>query len=37
MSVGKNVAKYRKAKGLSQQELADRVHVTQAAIMKMSI
>lgn len=35
MSVGKNVAKYRKAKGLSQQELADRVHVTQAAIARL--
>lgn len=32
MQIGKNVEKYRKAKGLTQQELADRVYVTQATI-----
>lgn len=32
MQIGKNVEKFRKAKGLTQQELADRVYVTQAAI-----
>ncbi len=32
MQIGKNVEKLRKAKGLTQQELADRVYVTQAAI-----
>lgn len=32
MQIGKNIEKFRKAKGLTQQELANRVYVTQAAI-----
>lgn len=32
MRIGKNVEKFRNAKGLTQQELADRVYVTQATI-----
>lgn len=35
MNIGKNVAKYREAKGLNQLELADRVHVTQATIARL--
>ncbi len=35
MNIGKNVTKYREAKGLNQQELADRVHVTQATIARL--
>lgn len=35
MTVGKNVAKYRTAKGLTQQELADRVSVSQVAIARL--
>ena len=35
MNIGKNVAKYREAKGLSQQELADRVHIAQATIARL--
>lgn len=35
MNIGKNVAKYREAKGLSQQELADCVHIAQATIARL--
>lgn len=35
MNIGKNVAKYREAKGLNQQELADLVHVSQATIARL--
>lgn len=35
MNIGKNVAKYREAKGLNQQELADKVHVSQATIARL--
>ncbi|MCM1330025.1 MAG: helix-turn-helix domain-containing protein [Ruminococcus sp.] len=35
MNIGKSVAKYREAKGFNQQELADRVHVTQATIARL--
>lgn len=35
MSVGTNVAKYRKAKGFTQQELADLVDITQEAIARL--
>lgn len=35
MNIGKNVAKYREAKGFSQQELADRVHIAQATIARL--
>lgn len=35
MNVGANVEKYRKAAGMTQQELADKIDVTQASIARL--
>lgn len=35
MNIGKNVAKYREAKGLNQQELAKLVNISQSAIARL--
>lgn len=34
MSIGKNIAKYRKAKGLTQEELGAKLGVTNQAVSK---
>ena len=34
MSIGKNIAKYRKAKGLTQEELGTMIGITNQAVSK---
>lgn len=34
MSIGKNIAKYRKAKGLTQEELGAMIGITNQAVSK---